>query len=310
VGYQEGAYVQDELTLAKWLVFDGGVRLDAIQDRVSGYHGPTTPTWVPAWGSASFLRMTPSSTSITASCSCRPRRKTCGTPFKRWWAADQVLAPYDIKPETDDYFETGLAQQVATQLFTLNAYYKSATNMLDETQLLNTGISQPYNFATGYAYGVEFSARGQLDKDWSDFANYSYEIAEGEGISGGLFAFSPAQAAAQINAGYQFLDHCQINTANVGLTYNPGDIWITAEGLYGGGLSTGPTNNERLPDHLTMDTTFGYAFKKDSGLEGMKASLDVLNVFNDPYVIFIDNGYNGNHYENGREFIFHLSKSL
>jgi len=96
----------------------------------------------------------------------------------------------------------------------------------------------------------------------------------------------------------------------VGLTYNPGDFWVTAEGLYGGGLSTGPGNSLRLPNHLTMDATIGYAFKKGSGLSGFKASLDVLNVFDDPYVIFINNGYNGNHYENGQEFIFRLAESI
>jgi len=308
-GYQEGAYVQDELTLAKWLVFDGGLRFDATQ-----FVFPDTTSTDSNWGPRVGLSYLPTETTkfhvyygkLFMPAPAEDLRDT----FQTLVGGGQTLAPYDIKAEKDDYFEAGVAQQVGTQLFTLNSYYKSATNMLDETQLLNTAISQPYNFATGYAYGVEFSARGTLDKDWSDFANYSYEIAEGQGISGGLFAFTQAQAAAQINSGYQFLDHCQINTANVGLTYNPGDLWITVEGLYGGGLSTGPTNNERLPDHLTMDTTIGYAFKKDTGLEGMKASLDVLNVFDDPYVIFIDNGYNGNHYENGREFIFHLSKSL
>ncbi|HTC21507.1 MAG TPA: TonB-dependent receptor, partial [bacterium] len=199
-------------------------------------------------------------------------------------------------------------QQAGDQLFTVNGYYKYATNMLDETQLLNTAIAQPYNFATGYAYGVEFSMRGTLATDWSDFANYSYEIAKGQGISGGLFAFP---AGTNFEPGvYQFLDHCQIHTANGGLTYNPGDIWITAEGLFGGGLSTGPDNSLRLPSHFTADLTLGYAFKKDSGLSGMKASLDVENIFDNPYTIFIDNGYNGNHYEAGREFIFHLSKTI
>jgi hypothetical protein len=42
----------------------------------------------------------------------------------------------------------------------------------------------------------------------------------------------------------------------------------------------------------------------------MKASLDAENIFDNPYTIFIDNGYNGNHYEAGREFIFHLAKEI
>ncbi len=305
-GYQEGVYVQDELTLAKWLVLSGGIRFDAIQ-----FVFPDTTSNDSNWGPRIGLSILPTETTkfhvFYGKLFMPAPPEDLRDTFVNLGAGNQ-LAPYDIKAEKDNYFEAGVAQQISNQLLTLNAYYKDATNMLDESQLLNTDIAQPYNFATGYAYGVEFSIQGKIDKDWSDFANYSYEIAEGQGISGGLFAFPPG---TDFEPGvYQFLDHCQINTANVGLTYNPGDLWITATGLYGGGLSTGPDNSLRLPDHLTMDTTIGYAFKKGSGLSGLKASLDVLNVFDNPYVIFINNGYNGNHYENGRELIFHLAEAI
>lgn len=306
VGYQEGVYVQDELTLAKWLVLSGGLRFDAIQ-----FVFPDSTTSIDSnWGPRVGLSILPTETTkfhvFYGKLFMPAPPEDLRDTFVNLGQGNQ-LAPYDIKAEKDNYFEAGVAQQVGNQLLTVNAYYKDATNMLDESQLLNTAIAQPYNFATGYAYGVEFSMRGKIDQDWSDFANYSYEIAEGQGISGGLFAFP---AGTPTSTDYQFLDHCQINTANVGLTYNPGDLWITATGLYGGGLSTGPNNSLRLPDHVTMDTTIGYAFKKGSGLSGLKASLDVLNVLDNPYVIFINNGYNGNHYENGREFIFHLAEAI
>jgi len=305
-GYQEGVYVQDELTLAKWLVLSGGVRFDAIQfvfpdttsndslvePRVGLSVLPADGTKVHFFYGKMFMPAPPEDLRDT---------------FVNLGQGNQ-LAPYDIKAEKDDYFEAGVEQQAGDQLFTVNGYYKYATNMLDETQLLNTAIAQPYNFASGYAYGVEFSVRGTLAKDWSDFGNYSYEIAKGQGISGGLFAFP---AGTDFEPGvYQFLDHCQIHTANGGLTYDPGDLWVTAEGLFGGGLSTGPDNTLRLPSHFTADVTVGYKFQKGSGLEGLKASLDAENIFDNPYVIFIQNGYNGNHFESGREFIFHLAEMI
>jgi len=304
-GFQEGIYAQDDLTIFRWLVLNAGLRLDGTQfkfpdttsqdgllePRVGLSYIPTDFTKFHVFYGKLFMPAPPEDLRDT---------------FIRFGEGNQ-LAPYDIKAEKDDYYEAGVAQQAGDQLFTLNYYYKYAVNMLDETQLLNTAISEPYNFASGYAYGLELSARGTIAKDWSDFANYSYEIAKGQGISGGLFAFPIGEAP---QPGYQFLDHCQIHTANAGVTYNPGDVWVTVEGLFGSGLSTGPTNNDRLPSHLTADLTLGYAFKKDSNLAGIKASLDVLNVFDTPYVIFIDNGYNGNHYENGREFIFHLAKEI
>ncbi len=306
VGYEEGVYLQDELTLAKWLVVNAGIRFDATQFVFPG-STDNDSNWGPRVG-ISFL---PAETTkfhvfygkLFMPAPAEDLRQT----FIDLGVGDASV-PYNIKAEKDDYFEAGISQQAGSQLFTLNGYYKDAVNMLDETQLLNTGIDQPFNYATGYAYGVEFSMRGALDKDWSDFANYTFEIAEGQGISGGDFAVTGGDIPP---AGvYQYLDHCQIHTANVGLTYDPGDLWITAEGLYGGGLSTGDGNSLRLPSHFTADVTLGYAFKKDSGLSGMKASLDVLNVLDNPYAIFINNGYNGNHYENGREFIFRLSKTL
>ena len=303
-GYQEGFYLQDDLSLAKWLVLNAGVRFDAtqfvfpdttasdslVEPRIGLNILPTETTKFHVFYGKLFMPAPP-----------EDLRDTFNS------LGQGQLTPYDIKAEKDDYFEAGIAQQVGDHLFSVNGYYKDATNMLDDTQLLNTAIAQPYNFAKGYAYGVDVSINGKIDNQWSDFANYSYEIAKGEGINGGIFAFP---AGTTFSTDYQFLDHCQIHTANGGLTYNPGDLWITAEGLFGGGLSTGDSNSLRLPSHFTMDATVGYAFKKESGLSGLKASLDMLNIFDNQYPIFIANGFNGNHYESGRQVIFHMTKEL
>ncbi len=304
-GYQEGFYLQDDLNVNSWLVLSGGLRMDLYQfvDTEDGVND-SYDLLQPRIG-ASFLASNNTKFHIFYGKQFMPAPpEDLRATFENLGG---TIAPYDIKPEIDDYFETGMAQQVSQQLLSLNTYLKLATNMLDDTQLLNTAIAQPYNFAQGYAYGVEFSVNGKIDNQWSDYFNYSYEIAKGEGISGGFFAFAPGTTPPNV---YEFLDHCQIHTANVGLTYNPGDIWITGEGLFGGGLSTGPTDNERLPAHATMDATIGYAFQKNSGFDGTKLSFDVMNIFDDPYVIFLDNGYNGNHYEAGREYIFHLEEKL
>jgi len=101
----------------------------------------------------------------------------------------------------------GIAQQIAQQAFFLNVYYKDAVNMLDDTQLLNTSIAQPYNFSRGFAWGLELSTKGDISNHWSDFLNYSYEIAMGCGISGGLFAFNSANPPPPNS--WQFLDHVQ-----------------------------------------------------------------------------------------------------
>ncbi len=311
-GFEEGVYVQDELTLAKWLVLSGGVRFDAIQYTLniggaSGQVQDDDSNWGPRIG-LSILASDDTKFHLFYGKQFMPAPPEDLKDTFVALGVGQALVPYNIKAEKDDYFEAGWAQQMGTHLFTLNGYLKLATNMLDESQLLNTGIDQPFNYAQGYAQGIEVSLRGKLDKDWSDFANYTYSLAEGEGISGGDFAFTQALLPPQ--GIYQPLDHAEIHTVNFGLTYNPGDLWITGTGYFGGGLSSGPGLAERLPSHFTYDATIGYAFKKGTGLNGLKASLDVINIGNYPYVIFINDGYNGNHYENGREFVFRLAEQI
>ena len=198
----------------------------------------------------------------------------------------------------------GVAQQIGNQVLNLNTYYKSAKNMLDDSQLLNTSIAQPYNFAEGYAYGVEFSVNGRITEGLSDYFNYSYEIAKGRGLGGGLFD-SP-----EVSADYQFLDHVQVHTANAGVTYQRDRWYWTGQGLFGSGLRTGDGNSLSLPSHFTADTSLGYNFSADSWASKSRVSLDLLNVTNNIYPITIANGFNGSHYAAGRELFVRFAKDL
>jgi outer membrane cobalamin receptor len=217
---------------------------------------------------------------------------------------------YDIKAEKDNYFETGVEQQVGeSHVMAVNVYYKKATNMLDDTQLLNTSIASPYNYQDGYAYGIEYSVHGKLTPEISDFFNYAWEIAKGENISGGTFAV-PASSIPQNT--YLYLDHVQKGTANAGLSYAKNAYFGSVQALFGSGLRTGPDNTLSLPSHFTLDLTAGYDFSgwNDSWWSKCKIQGDLLNLFGNEYPITIDNGFNGSHYAAGREFFVRLTKEL
>ena len=76
VGYQEGLYLQDDLTLAKWLVLNGGLRFDATQFTFPTPRIQTTACWSPGSASVSCRPKAPRSISFTASFSCPPRPRT------------------------------------------------------------------------------------------------------------------------------------------------------------------------------------------------------------------------------------------
>ena len=210
------------------------------------------------------------------------------------------LTDYDIKPEKSDYYELGLHQRLSpSQSLGMTVYYKNMVNVIDEAQLLNTALSQPFNLATGYAYGSEISLTQQFNSQWSGFANYSYEIAKGKGLSGGIFT------GEQPSDTEQFLDHVQVHTVNAGLTFIQ-DPWWTALSLrYGSGLRTGPDNNRSLPGHFTSDITVGF-----SAPAHLKIAVDILNLFDNPYPVTIANGFNGSHYAAGRTFMLRLSQEF
>jgi len=301
----ESVYAQDEYTISKSLILNAGLRFDATQLIFGGGSTYSADSLLqPRIGLNYFLTDT---TKIHGFYGKLFQPAPAENLRDTFGATSGTLAPYDIKAEKDDYYEVGIDQQWGDQLLTLNTYYKNAVNQLDDAQLLNTSIAQPYNFQMGYAYGTEFSIRGKVDNNWSDFLNYSYEIAKGKGIGGGIFAFPPGTSQT---SDWQYLDHVQIHTVNAGATYATDRLWWTIQTLLGSGLRTGPGNSNTLPPHLTFDTTFGYKFTGASWFERFKVSADILNILDNPYPISVANGFNGSHYAAGREFIIHLNKEL
>lgn len=307
-GYSEDLYAQDDLQLTRILSFNFGLRFTATQFIFSDAH-PTADQWQPRIGANLMVTDRTKLHAFYGRLFQPAPLEDLREAFNYANAGSgTTVSFYDIKPETDNYYEIGVDQQLGqNQLATLNFYYKDATNMLDDTQLLNTSIASPYNFEKGYAYGAEASIKGKITPNLTNYINYSYEIAKGKGISGGTFAV-PLNSIPQDT--YLYLDHVQVSTANAGLTYAKDRYYGTVQGLFGSGLRTGPNNTLSLPTHFSFDLSAGYEFTSDRWLERWKVSGDIINLFDNAYPISIANGFNGSHYAAGRELFIRLTKEL
>ena len=155
----------------------------------------------------------------------------------------------------------------------------------------NTNLVSPYNFKRGRAGGLEVGAITVVSRWLTAFGNVALEKAEGQGIASAKYLFSPDDLA---NNRWQMLDHAQTWTANAGVTAREGGAEASTKLNYGSGLRTGPTNNEHVPGHFTVDLTLAYQFLSTP----MKPTLalDVVNLFDARYAYRIANGFNGSHY--------------
>ena len=214
--------------------------------------------------------------------------------------------PYDISAETNVYGELGLNARLWRKL-KLGAvgWGRYAWNQLDNVAIGATNLIANYNFERGRAIGVELSA-DFLFRDWLNaFANMTWLIAQGQGISSAKFLFD---AEALADTSWQTLDHAQSFTANAGLTLQQSGASLTALLAYGSGLRTGPSNDQSVPQHVRFDLTLQYAFNQIPMQP--RVAIDVINLFDAHYAYRIGNGFVGSSYAAPRSVFVRLAFPL
>ncbi|MEO9170233.1 MAG: TonB-dependent receptor [Candidatus Baltobacteraceae bacterium] len=225
---------------------------------------------------------------------------------------------YDLQPERDAYYEIGVAHTFNSHMKGyVNLFSKSASNVLDTTQFLNTPLFAVYNNATGIDTGVEFRLEDQTHAGDSWFLSGTVSGSYAGGISGSTFLFptdvnqglsptSPALLAPE--------DHDQTVAATGGYThrFGAGKAWYgSLQTNYGTGypvaFQNATTNlTGRLPSHLTFDFGVGRNLLSTEK-NGLGVALDIDNVLNHQYIIKIANGFNTTQIATGRRFLLRLT---
>lgn len=188
-----------------------------------------------------------------------------------------------FEPTIGEQFEVGVKYQPngSNSFVTLSAYHLTQDNVLSPDT--TPGFTN-YSVQTGQVRmrGVELEGKAEITDAFSVLASYAYTDSEitkanpnATGISneGNRFAFVPRQQASL------WLDY----------TLQTSTIW---DGLsFGGGARyTGQTFGENankfdIPSYTVFDAAVRYDFgKADPKLEGLKASLNVSNIFDRKYV--------------------------
>jgi outer membrane receptor protein involved in Fe transport len=222
---------------------------------------------------------------------------------------------YDLKPETDAYFEMGVRHHFSGALSGyVNYFQRDVNNVLDTTQLLNTPIFAVFNNTRGRARGVEFRMDDNLPSGDSWFFSGTVSQSEAAGISGSTFLFCPSGDPACTSAVSALIfnpeDHDQTYEANTAYThrFGGGRSWFaTLQTEYGSGypvqFQSGPS---RLPTHLTFDLALGRQAARNS----LGFDFDIQNLLGHQYILKIANGFNTTQIASGRNVLFRLTAPL
>ncbi len=221
---------------------------------------------------------------------------------------------YTLQPERDAYFELGLAHTFGGNFRGyINAFRRSATNVLDTTQLLNTPLFAVFNNAIGYDTGVELRLQNQTSNGDSWFLTTTVSGSYAGGVSGSTFLFGTGDLTTSglpitSPALLQPEDHDQTVAGTASYTHRIGRdrTWFaTLEADYGTGYPVEFENgNGRLPSHTTLNLALG----KDATKRSIGVNLDIENLFNTQYVIKIANGFNTTQISTGRTFLLRFTQ--
>jgi outer membrane receptor protein involved in Fe transport len=198
-------------------------------------------------------------------------------------AADQDTDD-PVKVEESHYFDAGVTHTFLPGLEVgADAYYKLATDQIDDGQFGAANISSPYNYANASMYGIELSADYTHD-GFSAYGNFAAADSWAKDIISSQFEFDSDELAYISTHNVNF-DQQQYYTASAGVSYTWLDTTVHADAIYGDGIRDGFANTMKLDPYYPVNLGVEHKFKNIDGAGDLTIRFDVLNVFDQVYVL-------------------------
>jgi len=290
-GQLYGVYLQDEWSLTPTLTLNYGLRFDMVRayTREQQVSPRVNMVWKPATGTTFHLGYARNFTP--------PPQELIAAPTLALFAgttkATDITTADPVRAEREHYFDGGVEQTVARGLkIGVDAYYKIKRNLLDEGQFGPSLVLSPFNYATGFAWGVELSANythGPVDL----YVNVARGQEKGRHIVSSQYFFAQDELD-YIAAHSIFTDHSQRWTASGGASVTIhdgiGTLVPTADFLYGDGLRADDPagvvpNGGKLPSYFTANLGVAQNLDGPGVLNGLSIRFDVTNIADRTYLI-------------------------
>jgi outer membrane receptor protein involved in Fe transport len=330
LGWLAGVYVQDEWKITNQLTMNAGLRFDQmwqytdanqLSPRLSFTYKPFENTTFHA-GYARYF--TPPTLVEAVPANIALFNNTTGAP-----SAGQGNSP--VLPERSHYFDAGVDQKFnldctskaekncSTLDLGLDAYYKIATDLLDNGNFGQALVLDAFNYAKGINEGVEFSAKYR-NGNFEAYGNLSVAEQRATDVASNQYLFDNTTPLATLGGLTEFqyiathwiyTDHNQFVSGSAGLSYLWNGTRFSTDMIYGSGLRAGDANIDSESPYAQFNAGLSHEFAQPDG-KPITARFDVVNLFDTVYQIRSGTGIGvfAPQYGPRRGFYLGISKKL
>jgi hypothetical protein len=302
VGWLAGVYVQDEWKVTHNFIINAGVRFDQmwqyvdanqLSPRISFTYKPFEFTTFHA-GYARYF--TPPVLVEAAPANIALFNGTTG--------ASTTPGTSPVLPERSNYFDAGVDQKIplactspkaadcSTLELGVDAYYKLATDLIDNGNFGQALVLSAFNYAKGETEGIEFSAKyhnGNLQA----YANLAVGQEKATDVVSNQYLFDNTVPLADlggqtlqqyVDSHWIYTDHNQIVTGSAGMSYLWDGTRYSADMIYGSGLRTGDANIGTEAPYAQFNVGASHEFAMPDN-KPLTIRFDVVNLLDTIYQI-------------------------
>ena len=282
LGWNLGAYVQDEWKLTSQLTLNYGIRFDQLYQFVDAnqFSPRAALVYKPFDGTtfhAGYARyFTPPMQAQATQSNLALFNNTTNQPA--------VSNNDPVLPERSHYFDVGVDQKLLPGLTAgLDAYYKIATDQIDDGQFGQAVVLTQFNWARGYSEGAEAKVKYQTG-NFSAYANFAFNITRAVDPVSNQYLLDPDEFAFLLTH-YHYTDDMQMLTGSAGASYRWNQTLFSANMKYGSGLPTGFANSAFNEPYVTANLGIAHDVRAFSAAKPLTVRFDVVNLFDKIYAI-------------------------